>query len=183
MLIFMGAGLGLGIAGTALALLNGGCGNGLNLFNNGCCGEGRYGGNMTECENEVVDLKAKVARLEAEMYTDEVGQQLYREIVSLSNREDDKIAANQKEVMSYIVDLSKEVALNKQANYYEGIILNNKIDCCCDKGAMRDEEIMSFVRCNYIPAMKKLSIDQICPQPMPLYNSWTAPKAETTTTA
>lgn len=182
-----GAGLGLGIAGTALGLLNGGLGlfNGTNVAN-GCGCNGRYGGNMTECEESLMNLKSDLARERAERYADLVGIDVYKAAIQMSNAEDAKIQANQKEVMSYIVDLAKEVALNKQANYYEGIILNNKIDCCCDKMKLADDAIMTYITSNYVPSMKKLSIDQICPQPMMRYNSWTAPTtpaAETTPSA
>lgn len=151
-------------------------------WGNGYGYNSRYGGCMTECEQEVIDLKSRLAKEEAERYTDLVGIDVYKAAVQMSNAEDAKIQANQKEVMSYIVDLAKEVALNKQANYYEGIILNNKIDCCCDKLKLADDAIMTYVQSNYVPSMKKLSIDQICPEPMMRYNSWTAPTTPAATT-
>lgn len=63
-----GAGLGLGIAGTALGLLTG---NGLNLF-----------GNNTQCHDTRVisALESENAKLKSERYTDKVGTEVYAEI-------------------------------------------------------------------------------------------------------
>lgn len=69
-----GSGLGLGIAGTALGLLNGGLGGILgNGWNNGCgCSENtpvnRYELNMT---NELAAKDAKIGLLEANIFTDQ----------------------------------------------------------------------------------------------------------------
>lgn len=69
-----GSGLGLGIAGTALGLLNGGLGGILgNGWNNGCgCSENtpvnRYELNLT---NELAAKDAKIGLLESNIYTDQ----------------------------------------------------------------------------------------------------------------
>jgi hypothetical protein len=55
-------------------------------------------------------------------------------------------------------------------------ILNNKIDCCCEKAAMEagfnkklgeiaDAGIITYVNSNFIPGTLKLPITSICPQP------------------
>lgn len=161
------AGLTLGIIGTSLAGLlwangkNGGLGNG--LFGNG--------GATTD------ELEAQVAELRAMRYTDQVGIDLYKNIIAQSNAADAKISANMKEVMAYVVELSKEVALNKQSAYYEGIITNNKIDCCCEKSAMTasfnrqlgelaDASILSYVNSTFLPGQLRLPITSVCPQPL-----------------
>lgn len=64
-----GAGLGLGIAGTALGLLSG---NGLNLFGNN---------NMQCHDTRVISaLESENAKLKSERYTDKVGTEVYAEI-------------------------------------------------------------------------------------------------------
>lgn len=95
-----GAGLGLGIAGTALALLNG---NG-----NGVLG-GLFGGN---CNQQISTLQAELAKEKAERYADNIGIGVYKEAVSLSNREDDKINANYKELAGFIAALDKQSAVD-----------------------------------------------------------------------
>jgi hypothetical protein len=170
------AGLTLGIIGTGLAALSGGNGNGIlgNLF----------GGN---CANEVSELEAQVAELKSMRYTDYVGMDLYKNIISTQKEEDKKISDLQGTLFAYIIDLDKRTALNDQAaklnreydtaaRDYMFTILNNKIDCCCDKAAMQaafdrqlneltDASIISYINSNFVAGQLKLPITSICPQP------------------
>mgnify|MGYP006392897909 CR=1 FL=1 len=85
-----GSGLGLGIAGTALGLLNNG-GNGIlgGLFNNS------NGGYVTEKEqfyiNEMNKKDAQLAQEKSERYADGVGINTYKEAIALSNKNDQKL--------------------------------------------------------------------------------------------
>lgn len=177
------AGLTLGVIGTSLAGLlwangaNGG--NGLS----GILGNRNGNGNQQEL---IGSLEAQVAELKAMRYTDQVGLELYKNIISQSNIEDAKINANMKEVMAYIVELSKDVALNKQAAYYDNIITNNRIDCCCDKtgmqinfnkqlGELADDNILCYVNSKFVPGNLVMPLSSICPP--------AAPATSTTTTA
>lgn len=161
------AGLTLGIIGTSLAGLLSGMGNGsgLNFF----------GGN-NNCQATVAALESQIAELKAMRYTDSVGQDLYKAIVEVAKEEDAKISSNLRDVMGYIVDLSKDVALNKQAADYEQRILNDKIDCCCDKMGitalyenrlrdLADANIVSYVNGNFVPGKLIMPIASICPEP------------------
>lgn len=96
-----GAGLGLGIAGTALALMNGGCGNGIL--------GGLFGGN---CNQQVSALQAELAKEKAERYADSVGIDVYKEAISLSNKNDDKINSQFKEFAAAYAALDKQSAVN-----------------------------------------------------------------------
>lgn len=156
------AGLTLGIIGTSLAgLLATGAlnGNGTGLF-------GTWGGNGTSRaemeQSKIAQLESQIAELKSMRYTDGVGIDLYKNIVAYSNAADAKIAANLKDVMGYIVELDKNVALNKQATDYQFVILNNKIDCCCEKQRMQaefdrcynqlaDSSIISYINSTFIP--------------------------------
>lgn len=75
-----GAGLGLGIAGTALGLLNGGWGNLLGGMN-GCCGENtavdRYELNLVQ---EIAAKDAHIGLLEADKYTDQKIVEAYKDL-------------------------------------------------------------------------------------------------------
>jgi hypothetical protein len=175
------AGLTLGIIGTGLAALgNGGFGNG--LFG------GLFGNNVAEAEQSTIAaLESKIAKLESNRYTDYVGIDLYKNIVATAKEEDAKIAKVQSDMIGYVIDLDKRTALNEQAarlnreydtaaRDYMFTILNNKIDCCCEKAAMQvefnkqlnalaDASIISYVNSTFIPGTLKLPITSICPQP------------------
>lgn len=168
------AGLTLGIIGTALgALTGGGMLNGNGLFG---------GGNGNK---EIAALESKIAELQGKAYTDAIGIDLYKNIVAQSNIEDAKIQALQKELSGYVIDLDKRTALNAQAmelnraydnmtRSYEMTILNNKIDCCCDKANMKidynkqlsdlaNASILSYVNSNFINGQLYLPASSITP--------------------
>jgi hypothetical protein len=173
------AGLTLGIIGTGLAALNGG-GNGNGILGN------LFGGNNC-AKNAVAELEAEVAELKSMRYTDYVGIDLYKNIIATQKEEDKKISDLQGTLFAYIIDLDKRTALNDQAaklnreydsaaRDYMFTILNNKIDCCCDKAAMQaafdrqlneitDASIISYVNSNFVAGQLKLPITSICPQP------------------
>lgn len=100
-----GAGLGLGIAGTALALMNGGCGG---LFG------GLFGGsNAYERDSRQISaLESELAKEKAERYADSVGIDVYKEAISLSNKNDDKINSQFKEFAAAYAALDKQSAVN-----------------------------------------------------------------------
>jgi hypothetical protein len=171
------AGLTLGIIGTGLAALNNG-GNGGILGN-------LFGGNR--CADEVSALESQVAELKSMRYTDYVGMDLYKNIIATQKEEDKKISDLQGTLFAYIIDIDKRTALNDQAaklnreydtaaRDYMFTILNNKIDCCCEKAAMQaafdrqltelsDASIIAYANSTFIPGTLKLPITSICPQP------------------
>lgn len=176
------AGLTLGIIGTGLAALGGGVGgNGGGLLGN------IFNGGNKACVDEVAALEAQVAELKSMRYTDYVGIDLYKNIVTTQKEEDAKISNLQGTLFAYIIDLDKRTALNDQAaklnreydtaaRDYMFTILNNKIDCCCEKAAMQagfdkqltelaDASILSYINSTFIPGTLKLPITSICPQP------------------
>lgn len=160
------AGLTLGIVGTALAAMN----------NNGL--GGLFGGGESKPSDELYQLRA-------EKYADAINFDLYSRIVSLGEVEDAKIAAVQNQLWATIVDLDKRTALNEQAQRlnreydntvrdYMMTIVNNKIDCCCDKMTMKaayekeiselaDAAIISYVNSAFIPGKLSLPASSITP--------------------
>ncbi len=100
------AGLTLGIIGTAGWLLgNGGCGNGLfgGLFGRGNCNNGQA---------ELVSAyQAAAANLAAEKYADNVGIELYKEIIAQSNRADQRLGEYSNQLAQGIINLDKKVAM------------------------------------------------------------------------
>ena len=106
-----GSGLGLGIAGTTLGLLNGGLGN---LFNGGglmganCCSENtpvtRYELNMAQT---ISSKDGEIALLKADKYTDEKLVEVYEALNTRINTLTDKVQANKDE--QYGINLNQAV--------------------------------------------------------------------------
>lgn len=185
-----GTGLGFGIAGTALGLLNGnGCGGGIlgNLLGGNCGCNGRAG--MAEVQF-VSGLQAENAMLKAENYSGKTSLEAYKQSVA-----DNKELRN--EMYAFIKPLAEEAA-NNRVNI---ATLQAELKCCCEKQELREQIVLGKVNEVALATNGKFSaLDQtiaclqntVCsitktivpsstigPQPMPLYNTWTAP----TTTA
>ncbi len=91
-----GAGLGLGIAGTALWLLNGGLG-GFGLGGNQAAAAGAVG------LSALAEKDAEIARLRSEKYTNDTVKDLYSYIVGQSEKLANELALNRQRlaVMEY----------------------------------------------------------------------------------
>ena len=148
-----GSGLGLGIAGTALGLLNGN-GNILGgLFGTGCnCSDNmpvnRY---ALSQEQRIAELTADKKLLESTIYTNE-------QLNAFRNYVDNRFAAT-------------EARLNAQDVY--NATNTAAISCINNQIASLNALVGSFTK-TVIP------ITAVCPEPMKMYNSWTAPTTPTT---
>lgn len=180
-----GTGLGLGIAGTALGLLGGGCGGNVlgNLLGGGC-GNARMGAEL----QFVSGLQAENAMLKAENYSDKTSLEAYKQSVS-DNKE------LRTEMYAFIKPLADEAAQNR----VNIATLQAELKCCCEKQELREQILAGKINEVALATNGKFSaLDQtiaalqntvcgitktivpssaICPQPMPLYNSWVAPTA------
>lgn len=144
-----GSGLGLGISGTVLGLLNGGLGNLLGGWNNcGNCSENQV---VTRYElglqNQISAKDGQIALLESNIYTDQ-------KLNDLRNYVDLKVGA-------------VENAVNAQAVYNA---TNTATISCIQNQVAQLQGLTKVV----------IPITSVCPEPMKLYNSWTAPTAPTT---
>ena len=149
-----GSGLGLGIAGTALGLLN-----------NGGLG-GLFGGN---CQNVIAEKDSKIAKLEAEKYSDASNIELYKQIKSELKETIANERATYKEFNSLQEKLFKS-ELEKQsmlaAQGIQGLqaqinCTNNHLNCL--------QTVVNGITKIVVPK------SAICPEVMSRYNSWTAP--------
>lgn len=180
-----GTGLGLGIAGTALGLLGGGCGGNVlgNLLGGGC-GNARMGAEL----QFVSGLQAENAMLKAENYSDKTSLEAYKQSVA-DNKE------LRTEMYAFIKPLADEAAQNR----VNIATLQAELKCCCEKQELREQILAGKINEVALATNGKFSaLDQtiaalqntvcgitktivpssaICPQPMPLYNSWVAPTA------
>ena len=143
-----GAGLGLGIAGTALGLMqNGSLGN---LFGGNGCGSNAYV-NRFEAEQA-----ARIAELETEVKLRDANTYTLGEVNKLRNYMDAKFDAVNAQLCSQAV-VNAQVTANLSC-------LQNTV------------ATLSGLTKTVIP------IGNVCPAPMPQYNSWTAPTTGTTGT-
>lgn len=140
-----GSGLGLGIAGTALGLLNGNLGGILGVNNHCGCSDNtpvtRYD---LAVENQLIAKDSEIALLKSNIYTDQ-------KIADVYERLNGKISG-------------VEAVVNTQAVY--NATMNGTINCMQGQIAALQGLTKTIV-----------PIDNVCPQPMPQYNSWVAPTA------
>ena len=182
-----GTALGLGIAGT-VGLVNqlNGCGNGGilgGILGGNCCNRGV--GGMAEVQY-VSALQAENGQLKAENYSDRTSLEAYKQTVA-DNKE------LRTEMYAFIKPLSEEAANNRVTIAR----LEEQLKCCCEKQELREQilmgkigEVASAANCGLARANDEIAClrntvcritqtivpaSAICPQPMPQYNSWTAP--------
>ena len=143
-----GAGLGTGIAGLALGVLNGGLGNLLNVGGGNCgCNEDHWVNRYESTQSaRIAELETEVKLRDANVYT--LGEM--SKLRDYVDRRFDGVNAS----------------INAQA------VINAQVaaNLSCMQGNI--STLMGLTK-TVIP------ITSVCPEPMPQYNSWTAP---TTTT-
>lgn len=156
-----GSGLGLGIAGTALGLLNGG----LNGF---------FGGRNanSECNDtrEIATLQMELAKEKSERYADSVSIATFKEAQAADEKLSNRIAT----LENFAHNIDKSVAVDRQATADNFSFLNNKIDTT-------KNEVLCYCNSTFVPGKLVMPLDNICPEAMQRYNSWTAPTTTTTT--
>lgn len=141
-----GAGLGLGIAGTALGLMAGN--GGFNLFGNNAncgCNEDHYVNRYEAAQSaRIAELETEVKLRDSNIYTDSKILDLYKYV-------DGKFGCIESELC--------------QQRVYNA---TNTSAIACINGQIAT--LMALTK-TVIPA------DNVYPQPMAMYNSWTAPTA------
>lgn len=147
-----GSGLGLGIAGTALGLLNGNLGGILGMRTGACgCSENQVVNRYELAqENKIATLEADKKLLEATIYTD-------GKLNDFRNYVDSRFAG-------------VEARINAQDVYNA---TNTSAISCINSQIACLQNTLNGITKTVVP------ITAVCPEPMKLYNSWTAP----TTTA
>lgn len=143
-----GAGLGLGIAGTALGLLGGNLGGILGGWNNCNTGCGTQMVNRYEAGQS-----AEIARLETEVKLRDANFYTLGEMGKLRDYVDRRFDGVNASINTQAV-INAQVAAN----------------LACLQGTVNT---LSGLTKTVIP------ITSVCPEPMPQYNSWTAPTATT----
>ena len=146
-----GSGLGLGIAGTALGVLNGGLGNLLSGTGNGNCGC-----NEDHWVNRYEAAQsARISELETEVKLRDANTYTLTEMGKLRDYVDRRFSGVESQLCNQSV-LNSQITAN----------------ISCMQGNIAT--LMGLTK-TIVP------ITNVCPEPMKLYNSWTAPTAPTTT--
>lgn len=162
------AGLALGIIGTSLAsgLLNG---NGVG---------GLFGNGNRMAANEAVTLAiaqkdAEIARLKADQATDAKMVEVYKDLRAIDKAQDAAISVLKDRVSAIetAAPLREQIVLGQVQNVAQSVATANaqvqaQIACI--------QDTLSGITKTVVPATA------VCPQPMPKYNSWTAPTATET---
>lgn len=150
-----GAGLGLGVAGTALGLLNS---NGSGILS------GLFGGS-----NQTTALMSDLAKEKAERFAEKTGAEIYNAMFS-----------QYKELAQATTAIDKRVSALEVAGPLREQLLNQRIDCCCgsmNAGLAALQATVANITKTIVP------ITSVCPAPMPQYNSFVVPTTDTTTGA
>lgn len=145
-----GAGLGLGIAGTALGVLNG---NGGGLLG------GLFGGGNCACSDNVAVNRYELNQQNAITNRD-------MEIAYLKGR--DAAKTDSLELYKYVDGRFRNVEAQIAAQAVVNAQITANISCMQNSIAA-----LNGLTKTVIP------IANVCPEPMPAYNSWTAPTATT----
>lgn len=149
-----GAGLGLGIAGTALGLLNGnglggllgiGCNNGCNA---GVCSENmpvsRY---ELSQESKIAELQSQIALRDANTYNDQKALELYKYIDGQLREVRETLCAqavhNQKTEDSFVLARQDIAAVESR--------LNSKITLEAERRCCADNAIVNYVNATFYP--------------------------------
>ena len=146
----------------------------MGLLNNG--GNGLLGGLFNNnCQNQVSMLQSEISQLRAEKYSDQsiaaVYTALRNETQALSDRLLDK----------YIAPISQEISdmRVREANTNAKIA---EVGCLANTGITALQGQINCLQQTVAGITKTVvPITSVCPQPMALYNSWTAPTTPTTT--
>lgn len=183
-----GAGLGLGIAGTALGVLAG-SNNGGGLLG------GLFGGG-----GQISALQAEIAKLKSEKYSDKNDVEVYAQTRRENQDLGDRLLGN------WIKPLSQEAAANRERI----AVLETSVNCDREKAALREQLIKAEMEKRDIAINGKIdrvadhatcgisrlgdglaalrrAVDNItvthipasaiCPEVMPRWNAWEAPTA------
>ena len=145
-----GAGLGLGIAGTALGVLNG---NGGGLLG------GLFGGGNCACSDNVAVNRYELNQQNAITNRD-------MEIAYLKGR--DAAKTDSLELYKYVDGRFRNVEAQIAAQAVVNAQITANISCMQNSIAA-----LNGLTKTVIPSAN------VCPEPMPAYNSWTAPTATT----
>lgn len=164
--------VGTVLGGTALAVTYGILGgNGLNLFGNN--------NGSTAAAIELAKKDAEISLLKANSETDKKLVDVYTTLRALDKNTD----ANVANLSSRVLALETAGPLKEQLFDAKIGAVYDKITCCCNSATasiQSTNDALASLQATVGNLTKTvIPITNVCPQPMPQYNSWTAPTANT----
>jgi hypothetical protein len=162
-------------------------------------------------EKEIIRQTGEISRLESGKYADQNIIAAYKDVVARFKESDEKFAQAQKEDWMARIENEKAAARMEarlqcleermKAQYeftdqkigYEVKALHGAVHAAKDelRGAIAleaerrecgDKSLYAYVNATFVPGKMIMPASSVCPQPMPQYNSWTAPTTATTAT-
>jgi hypothetical protein len=184
---------GISIAGLVTgvtALVGGGLLNFLGNGNKPCCNNGEHFVTQKESEylRQIDSLEAVLSKEKAERYTDYA-------VINQAEKE----AANQKAFYEAFLQVGNGLTkLDQQFNCLnEKLALKEKMvemqfdsmkkEFCgaialeAERRTCGDQSLYGYVNATFVPGKLIMPAENICPEQMPRYNSWTAPTTTATT--
>lgn len=184
-----GAGLGLGIAGTALGVLAG---------SNG--GDGLLGG-LFGGGGRMSAMQAEIAQLKSEKHSDKNDVEVYAQTRRENQDLGDRLLGNWIKPLAQeaaanrerLATLEAKVDGNKALTDKDMVILRKDVEISTLRAENKIDRVADMAKCGIssnsaaiaslqaiVDAItcRKVCKDQICPEVMPRWNSWTAPTAE-----
>lgn len=172
-----GTALGLGIAGTVGLLNQMGCNNNGNGLLGGLFGGNRNCGEQYETK-ECALLREQLATEKSERYADNVGIETYKAAVQMSNKNDDKINANYKELAQAIAEIKVNEAVTQSEIKCLATNTNSRFDALKAETAAAiklesehrecgDKNLYAYVNGTFVPGKLIMPLSSICPPAQP----------------
>ena len=141
-----------------------------NNAEDGNCGNGKCSENTLVNRYEMGQSQ-RIATLESDRYTDQKIIEAYKQSVADNKVLEAQIAALAEKNTAAHETIYKELVAQREAQ----LITNGKMDKELALLKQADYFQGQLNDCRYVKAKKVVAKDDICPEVMPRYNSWTAP--------
>ena len=179
----------IGSVGTVGSLMM----NELGLWNNGC-----NNGCRTNCNGQVSALEAALAQERAERFAEQQTIINQEKLYTALREEDAKISGVVKDTTSALIEtgnalarlteqvscIKTEMAMQQKMNEKELDAakreLQGAIALESERRASGDQNLYCYVNATFVPGKLVMAKENICPEPMDRYNSWTAPTTPAT---
>lgn len=141
-----------------------------NNAEDGNCGNGKCSENTLVNRYEMGQSQ-RIATLESDRYTDQKIIEAYKQSVADNKVLEAQIAALAEKNTAAHETIYKELVAQREAQ----LVANGKMDKELALLKQADYFQGQLNDCRYVKAKKVVAKDDICPEVMPRYNSWTAP--------